>query len=415
MKTVLVISADEKPNAGMRDYMIALAGELQARGVKLDENVAVLKVGGNGDVVPAATRLPINNNEYAALPNFTVEALHDLHDDVLLIALGDTTFDTAMTAKKYLQDKGDNVSAAYVTHMVTDRKQLHDIVEEHVALYAPVSRDSLRRLDETDAEIVDLHILDAVPHTNTQALSEIEYKKFMASEHGDTLRHIQTCGEPFAVVIANAGWDDKELGRVSYTIREAYSQGLAMGRDMIPNTNLIISHGSPRNLGDDAYNGDDTMQYFINGYKHGQLEQGAEPVIVKAPFTADYNAVKAGYIFAQDDNCVAFVSNSEGYGTMDGARLLLNNDKIRMFMFPFDAHETDKSGQRQANIRKYMTLGIDLAHVSLKGCRLSFERAADRQKTPVPQRNPASQIVSELKLAEILSSAPLPSRKPPVF
>jgi hypothetical protein len=140
---------------------------------------------------------------------------------------------------------------------------------------------------------------------------------------------------------------------VPYTEAEAQAHGAALAARLPLGTNVMLMHGGPRN-GLDEKAGQDT----VNAFKAGLAEAGTIGEVAFEPFQQGlpYNVIKAAYIAARSPLCRAFISNAEGYGTMDGAALHVNRSTTLLGMFPFDALKT--SQQRMDNISVYNQRGI---------------------------------------------------------
>jgi hypothetical protein len=378
---LFLLSADENYNAGERDYMKALVAQISAAGLRRDTEYLFYKLlsedkkaaqvaqdnGGDPRVLPATDK------EYAAVPFISPDASYRVKNakNVKIIGAGHSTLDAAVELSSQLQVKAE---ISYITHMVDDRQCLQKIVDNGVHLFATTTRNKLTEMSPVLAKGVNFTKLDAVPHTNALASCKVEYDKFLReSPNREKVKQIIESGEPFALVVVNAGFEvGPDNVYMPYTEQEARHHGAALGElmanDYFPyKTNLIAMHGGPRNLRDenpskekhDFHKSQKTMDVFAEAYYAAQKEFGKEPILVLERFAQGlpYNAIKAGYVMGGLENCVAFVSNSEGYGTMDGAVLLVPNRRKLLGMFPFYAQYQDPTGQRQENIDKYKKAG----------------------------------------------------------
>jgi hypothetical protein len=304
--------------------------------------------------------------------------------------------------------------------MVDDASHLKGVVEGNVQLFATTTRQKLSEIDGDLAKSARLVALDAVPHTNSMASCQVEYDKFMhllgrrKDCQEDVVRAV--IEEPFAFVVLNAGFpvgDKKE--HMPYTEREATMHGEALGAHLPAGTHLILAHGGPRNLKDIELGGN-AMEAFHMAYYTAQVQKARtrklcdSPYVICEPFVqGGCNMIKVGYVLARRENCLAFISNSEGYGTMDGAVLHVDNSRTLLGMFPFAAQYADPTGQRQANILKYNEYGVAVLKEDegRKGISLQVLRHPAEAATPRRTQDAAAQIVFSLALA-----APEPSFGP---
>lgn len=416
-KTVFFICADETPkgdkagNAGERDYQLAIDAEIAARGPQPDTEYKIAKIThSEGEAHEACTELPITRAAYAALPPFSLRMLDHIEGELELIGVGHSTFDTLRRANGHALHSLIPTQASWITHMVDNSLQLDNVVREKIWLLTPEPMEALAGISESAPFLKGHTELSGVPHTNTEPLCAIELKKMMRGSNRDKLDYITQSGEPFVIVIMNAGFpitiDGVEKWH-PYTLDEAHYHSEWLGAVMEPGTNLVIVHGSPRNLRDDRENGNDLMEEMAESYEFQQEEKSARPVIVQERVQDGYDAVKACLLLGRNENCIGVVTNAEGYGTMDGAVRLLDNDRIWLRMFVFKALEDDPTGFRMNQVAKYGVLGIDAWHADDNGS--SVERHEARMKTPLNQRDPAEHIVTELRLAV---NAPRPGPRP---
>jgi hypothetical protein len=337
-KLYLFIGADRTKNAGYADYLKAIALALPAQAPP----AIACRLGAPSEAF--STKLPIDNREYDALPVFTQEYLAQLKaEQVEIVGLGDTTLASVIEAQDYLRRRGINVSSSYVNHMVSD-EDLLKIIEHDIRAFAPIANDHVTQIA-------------AVPHTNTLRACRIECDNFIKTPNGCSVANWMDNKEPFAIAVLNAGFAVNGVHE-PYTALEAYRDGKALGQNLASHTHLILAQGGPRSLQDEVA-GEATMDAFKKGYLEAQEQSGGSPKVICERFAPDlnYNIIKAGYMLAQSTLCQAFISNAEGYGTMDGAVNLVPQH-VMLGMFPFAAEEKDPTGQRRDNTRKYNRKGI---------------------------------------------------------
>ena len=370
------------------------------------------------DVISADTALaagddprafPATNAVYAAVPPASLAVVTGLKSakSIKLIGVGHSTLDTVLYLAAHLPAK---VDISYITHMVDDHAHLQTIVDHNVRLLAATTQDKLDGISPSLA--IQLHFipLDAVPHTNADlADCEKDYAGFMQTPNGKTAQRIVESDKPFAFVVINAGFEiGADKAYQPYTEIEAAAQGRMLGIELATGTNLIAVHGGPRNLRDetpsaekgDTHTGQRTMEAFTDAFAEAQQASGAAPLIVAERFAPglSYNAVKAGYILGRKQNCAAFISNSEGYGTMDGAIRHISNQDRLLGMFPFASQYLDPTGQRQANIEKYNKWGIVI--LGPQGSFSLAKQHLERETTPNRRHDGAAVILATLGLAQ---------------
>jgi hypothetical protein len=403
-KAVIFVCADEAQFGGERDYMKALAADINARGQRKDTAYFFCKQGSGGTNNPEA--MPLSNADYAAIPSPDRLPLHDIAGmaSVEIVAVGHSTLKAA-TSLPSLITGGSNtpsVSLGYITHMIKDSADLKYITDRNMTVFSSASREEIAALDAKLAAKVNLVQLAAVPHTNTQASCKVNYDAYMKTVSGQEVAQFVSEKQPFAFAVLNAGFSvDGE--HVPYTEKEARKHGAALGHHLPAGTHLILAHGGPRNLLDEQA-GQNTVDAFAAAYQSAQAERHAQPKIIRERYAAGlpYDIIKAGYLLSHASNCQAFVSNSEGYGTMDGAALQVDNRKQLLGMFPFQALYADATGQRQANIEKYNQKGVAVLKAE-KG-KLVIEKYPQQTATPRSSEDAASRIVSALSLAAPVSA-----------
>jgi hypothetical protein len=386
---VVFIVADEKLNAGERDYMKALANVINSF-KRQDTIYHIRKIGeptGQEDATYGSV-LPTNDADYAKVPRLTNEKFDG---PVKLIAVGHSTFDALCTATDHLDDTiGQCDGLAWITHMIEDRHR-DFLYAEGVDVFSP---------SETETTVYH-HKLDAVPHTNSPSSCAIDYALFQEDARFQEFNELVGQDAPFAFAVLNAGFPvAKENGTEwhPYKEYEARRHGYDLGSRMAAGTALLLVDGGPRNLKDETEFGQNNMSVFVDGYLRAQHAiHDVTPGVFTERFVqgAPYNVIKAGFVLCTKENCLAFVSNSEGYGTMDGAVLYADNQKGQLLMYSFEAQYEDITGQRAQNIEKYKDLGVSVIDV-----RGELHASPEKAITPIQQRDAAVDIVHALRLAE---------------
>ncbi len=354
-KAYFFIGTDRATHAGYADYMQALGLALQG----IDADVYAART--SGGLGHGITRgLPTDNAGYDMLPALDMASARTVlarYDEIHVVALGQPSLQALDQAAHALSAGGKRIESSAVLHLV-DTNDVALLWQLDATVYAPI---------EHAPQNLDLVTLPCVPHTATLMACEAEAAKFAQTQNGQTMAQINRVGAAFACAVVNAGFTSAEGDHTPYQASEAFAQGFALGRDMAPNTHLLLMHGGPRNLKDEEA-GEKTLDAFQNGYLRGQGEQKATPKVLSERFNtaAKYNAIKAAIALSHNTGCAAFISNAEGYGTMDAA-LALTPPGLPLGMFPFTAEERDATGQRRANTQKYNERGIDWLEVDAKG------------------------------------------------
>lgn len=369
----LFIGADPQTHAGEADYVQALALAAKPAGVWLAARLGGAVADGAAPIATgrdAYARLPAPDHLAASLASFS---------RINIVACGASTLAAAQALQSEL---GAKAHLHAVLHMLPEDPSA--LTLPRTTVYAPVS--------DAPANI-HLVTLPAVPHTNTQAACARELAVFAQQlQAGDFIKATQDAG--FACAVVNAGFADAAGMHHPYTQDEAAAHGALLGQRLEGGTHLLLMHGGPRNLKDEGA-GHATMAHFAKGYLRAQFAQGAAPRILRERFAPDlpYNAIKAAYALAARKTCRAFVSNAEGYGTLDGALKLLP-PALPLGIFPFKAEDSDVTGQRQAHRAAYVAQGVAL-----------FDRPADPAGKPAAPRassmaqDPAALIVARLTAA----------------
>ena len=386
--------------------MQALAANINARGQRKDTVYFYCKQGSSG--TGNVNAIPLSNTGYAAIPSTDNLPLQDISgmSSVDIIAVGQSTLKPAVALSALVTDNPSSpaVKLNYITHMIEDNDDLKTVTDHNITVFTPSTRADIAALDKKMAARINLVQLDSVPHTNSKTSCKIDYDIYMNSPSGHSVARIVDKGEPFAFVVLNAGFS-VDGNHVPYAAKEAREHGAALGRGLPAGTHLILAHGGPRNLLDQQ-DGHDTMNAFATAYQSAQAERNTHPQVICERYESGlpYNIIKAGYLLSQAKNCMAFISNSEGYGTMDGAALHVNNKEKLLGMFPFQALYADTSGQRQENIEKYNRMGVSV--LGVKEGRLVIKKHPQQKTTPHSGEDAASRIVRILHLTKELSTPP---------
>lgn len=359
---IIAIAADEARNAGERDYYFAMMDQLEGSGA----TIITAKIGVEPHLYAQAEeflRPARDNAAYAALPGFCSSHMAQIaaslgpDSDIHVLALGQSTLRAASELIAVLRLSCQQAQLSWVTHMVQTGEELHAANNADATIFAPIGREALAALDEAEARDAKLVHIDAMPHTNSVASCAIHADAFARTENGKALQRWMDNQEDFALVVLNAGFGvtgaDGTSRHVPYTEAEATAHGAALAARLQPGTNILLMHGGPRNHADTAA-GHNTVPAFLTGLGlGGQMGEVAfEPFAQGLP----YNVIKAAYIAARSPYCKAFISNAEGYGTMDAAALHVDRHRTLLGMFPFDALKT--SPQRMDNIDLYNQRGI---------------------------------------------------------
>ncbi|MGE4314007.1 MAG: hypothetical protein AB7E85_07030 [Pseudobdellovibrionaceae bacterium] len=231
-----------------------------------------------------------------------------------------------------------------------------------------------------------------------------EILKFHGGElvkNGDErIAEIINLKKAFAVAVLNAGFEvetpEGHKKYAPYTAEEAFEHGFSLGRLLPQNTELILVDGGPRNLRDiDA--GEETGLAFHAGYHDANNTESFRTDFIYEAFEPGlpYNAVFGTmHMAATLPNCRAFISNAEGYGTMEAARLHIDNQKQLLGMYPFRANAEDVTGERLQNMVAYCRRGISLLDWPEYMYEMRPPAESEIQRTPVPQVN-ASRLIIE--------------------
>lgn len=387
---IVTLAANEAAHAGERDYYFSVIDEMgeTAKGTA----IASLKSGVAASCESCLTTVwqqAHNNADYALIPGFSTEALDHLAyygrnriERATVIGLGHSTLEDIFAAKATLEAHGIVTRGGYVTHMV-DGDAYNALAANEITVFPPLPRPT--------GTTLDWRPLDSVPHTNTAASCRQHAEIYGQTANGQTLRSWQDSGADFGLVVLNAGFGIKQSPDTApvhhaYLASEACAHGIALAK-LQPQNNLLLMHGGPRNLADEK-DGEMTMDSFVAGLREG----GSRGEILTERFVPNlpYNAIKAAYLAARAPNCRSFISNAEGYGTMDGAILHVDNSRTLLGMFNFQANTLE--AQRVKNTTLYHGRGIAL--LSLHNGEGLIERAAGAMPTPVESRNAAADVVA---------------------
>ncbi len=408
-KSIILICANERPNAGERDYAVAISAELEKRGVT---DVCAMKIQRNNDdsfgSPSSSSTLPVSNKKYTSLPEFSLDLAQEFiaaelrkGNSVEILGAGQSTLTELAQISDMLDPENTQARCSYLTHMIEDQYTVDTIIAKNIQIYAPTTQQNLEE-KFSRADMVRLQTISTVPHTTTRSKIESDAHFFLETENGQTLNKTLQRGGSFVTAVLNAGFDVSTTNqgkiRVPYFAHEAKRDGAALGALMSADTALVLIDGGPRNALD-RNAGELTREAFIEGYKTAQAEKSGSPQIIYEEFKPDmdYNSINAMLSFADHPSCKGFISNAEGYGTMDAVIQFADNQKILTGMFPFEANERDTTGQRMENIKKYDQMGISLIH-STNG-RTTVERHPEQQKTPRQKADPVPAILDHLGIS----------------
>lgn len=381
------ICSNEQYNAGFRDYAMSLCFELRADG----EAPLACKIGGNPEHESGLAALEPNNVSYSVLPAFDKEAFFEslpLDEHCVVLGLGEPTLDALIEVHDANQIH--SLSFGFVSH------QIELGAQEALRTRAVTA---FTRSQDVDMGVDHIHI-DAVPHTATEEI--LRHHAGQMAIHGDErIAEILNLRKDFAVAVLNAGFEvetpEGHKKYVPYTAEEAFEHGAALGHLLKPDTELILVDGGPRNLRDiDA--GEDTGLAFHAGYHDANNNQSFRTDFIYERFEPGlpYNAVfGAMYLAHERAECRAFISNAEGYGTMEAARLHIDNQQKLLSMYPFRANAEDITGERLANIVEYGRRGISI--LDWPDYMNGLVPPQKTERTPVSQVNASRLIIETFK------------------
>ena len=431
-RTVLFITANES-KGGERDYMMAIAAELQERAREdvqfractLPQN-DIDAVANSSDIGGDATRLPVTKQDFAHTPVLSDSLVDSLDGEIEIVAVGRSTLQAGLGVEGRLSDRGIDAPVHYITHLI-DKIDYPTLDFHDVHVFAPLTREQL------DKPSIMLTPLDAVPHTNTPALCKAEWDKFKETPNGRKLNKWVENSARFVCVVPNAGIGVEKV-HTPCKAQDAYEQGLALGK--YPRTkgmNLFVADSGPRakkdrsnvqqhcfgelamddpsvNTPDNESCIEDTNTAFAAGYMAGQYERGGKPEVICDRFRpGGVDSVKASLYIASSPACFGFIVNNEGYGTMEGA--VVNLDDATHMVGMFRAEPSLSVPDRVANMDKYGMLGIGFIEID-DAKQLYISRLINASGMPNPNRNAAAVIVKELGLLQenpISPTAPVPS------
>jgi hypothetical protein len=397
--TYLFVISNGKVGAGELDYMRALEHAITEEQRK-KVNLLICKREFNSFHENASRINKTYHSPYPDAPIYSAEMLDGIQGGVNVIGVGNSTLETALHIHADMQEKGIPCQTSYITHIVNNQRDLERLCAHQVTTFIPSDRTVIANINPALADQLKLVEISSTPHTNTEHFCQIEYQKFKNSPNGAIVNSLYEDEVEFVFAVINAGYGAGETKiHKPYTKAEALDHGYALGQGMAPNTALIAAHGGPRNLIDETIHGEMTMDGFIEGYVQAQQKKGGTPLIIQERYLPGlaYDAIKAGYILTKHKNAKAFISNAEGYGTMDGAILHVHNQEKLLAMFPYKALYEDLTGQRQKNIDNYNARGIAILTVD-KNKNLIINKKSDEKHTPCTRRNAAEQIISHLGL-----------------
>ncbi len=392
---IIVIGSDEHMNAGFRDYALAFGYEAMSENIQ----AVACKLGGiKHPHEPALKKLPIDNTGYAELPAYSEdsirrELLQNPDRQTLIIGCGEETLEPLCA----LYDSFPGIPPAdfaFVSHMLHPQDKTL-LKGRGITAFTPSEIRGEQNLHHVK--------IDTVPHTMTQARIEQDYKTMLeTSSNADALKRMTGLKKPFALAVLNAGFDvETSAGvkqRFPYYNDEAARDGKALGEMLPVNTSLLLMDGGPRNCHEqelEQNNAQTFMEAFRDANADANFQDGAKsrPELIYERFEKglSYNSTAAAMHMGGFDECSAFISNAEGYGTMDSAIRFVNNQDKILGLFPFRANAEDVTGQRLDNIRKYDALGIKPLVTTDYLPDIAAEE--DRLATPRPQQNSARTVL----------------------
>lgn len=379
----IFICSDESKNAGARDYAMSMAHELRAQG---QPTALACKVGDTEHVHLGLKEFIPDNKHYETLPLFDAEKiLPKIPEDetCVFIGLGENTLEALCAIHDRLESSQHHF--AFVSHIL-EPSQREVLRTREITAFTP---SDIKRHDISHVRI------GAVPHTATTPVLKhhaTEMLKFGDERIADMIN----LREEFAIAVLNAGFDvENDLGEriyVPYSEEEAFEHGGILGGMMPKNTNLILVDGGPRNLRDIA-EGQHTGDHFLASYYDANGNSDTAPKLVYERFEQGlpYNAVYGAMYLAKASGLSrAFITNAEGYGTMDAAALHIDNSTQILGMFPFMANALDSTGDRLEKIKEYNALGVRLLDVP--DYMSDYTPVDANAKTPIIQDD-ASRII----------------------
>ena len=387
----IFICSDESKNAGARDYAMSMAHELQAQGLP---PALACKIGNTQHTQRGLKDFISDNKYYAILPLYDGEKiLREFPEDetCVFIGLGENTIDAICDIYDRLE--GSPHHFAFVSHIL-EPSQREVLRAREITAFTP---SDIKRHDISHVRI------SAVPHTATTPILMHHAAEML--KHGDErIADMINLREEFAIAVLNAGFDvENDLGEsvyVPYSEEEAYEHGRILGGMMPKNTNLILADGGPRNLRDIAES-QQTGLHFLAGYYEANGNNETAPKLVYERYEKDlpYNAVYGAMYLAKASGLSrAFISNAEGYGTMDAAALHIDNSTQILGMFPFMANALDTTGDCLEKIKEYNALGIQLMDVP--DYMSNYTPVDTHAKTPIIQDNASRVIIDAYRQLE---------------
>jgi hypothetical protein len=414
-------------NAGFQEAAIAVAHELRDGAVNVPgvsfnffrvplegawKNASIPSSGGAHVMGQASRQWPLDKSLYGNMPDYQPELVDYLLEgatSVQFVGIGETTMEPMLLSQRMARKAGLNVKSHFVSHMVHTAPDLQRLVKNDVTLFVPKTEADLARLDEPAAKLaVEKGLLQrttSVPHMNIPGVCAAHYDIYAQTPQGrETIAMLET-GQPFAFMVVNAGIslkNDPKRAYAPYTMHEAEKHGFALGRrlrrDAIDGraTNLILTHGGPRNRRDEDEFEQFTTDAFVKGYQTGQGTKGSEPRIIVERFGGQpFDMIKVGFHMCRPEspfarNCRVFGTNAEGDGTMAGAVGMLDNEITPIIMIPFQA--VQDVPDRVATMRRMFRSGIDMFEVTDYGLP-NWTQLQNRPQTPLAGQNPARQIV----------------------
>jgi hypothetical protein len=416
---LIMLTADEIAAGGEADYTLALADQLtMADGGNYP--VRFFKVM-QREVKPFAenklhlnersglVKPPKNKADYANILPYhahSIDLIGPEFDDIMILAVGQSTLPGLFDLRERLaagrSDAG--IKTGFITHTIHAAEDIARLVANDTTLFAPpgLKQSYLMGLDAVHAKQLRRIDIPSIPHTNTPESIALNYDALFTQYRfynpdwrhtADTLDDWRARKQEFAVAVINAGYPVNGVHQ-PYTIEEAQQQGWALGQHLPPGTLLYALEGGPRNARDKTASGEEPSQAFIKAYcaANGVNIQDC----LFDPFDSknlNFNAVKVATAVANDPSCIAFISNAEGYSTMDGAigTIISPRENFLMGFFPFVALQLDQS--KRDNIDVYHARGF--AKLSVKDdLSLNIGAPPPEAHTPLILPGAARQILA---------------------
>ena len=191
-KSIVLICANERPNLGEQNYAIAMAAELEKRGIT---DICAMKIRRNENdsfgPADASSTLPVSNKECASLPEFSLDLAQEFISSKLrkgntveILGAGQSTLAELSQLAAMVENLNGLVRCSYVTHMIEDQFTLDTLVDNNMTVFAPATPDKLQAIETPEGKraqtgLIKLHDLPAVPHTTTRGKVERDARLFL--------------------------------------------------------------------------------------------------------------------------------------------------------------------------------------------------------------------------------------------